>query len=111
MHGLNYQHNDIKPSNIGWSKEQQWYVLIMCQFLIRLVYLNSEKYFASGGFFSILTSSSKAKMVKDISTISWARITSWHQRQSMANFEAQNQTFSHSDHACWTCARIFTVCL
>jgi serine/threonine protein kinase len=28
MHGRGYRHNDIKPGNIGWSKEQQRYLFI-----------------------------------------------------------------------------------
>jgi serine/threonine protein kinase len=28
MHNRNYRHNDIKPSNIGWSKEQQRWALL-----------------------------------------------------------------------------------
>ena len=25
LHGRDYRHNDIKPDNIGWSKEQKRY--------------------------------------------------------------------------------------
>jgi hypothetical protein len=34
LYGHNYQHNDIKLTNIRWSKEQQWCVLNACQMLV-----------------------------------------------------------------------------
>ena len=39
LHDHDYQHNDIKPDNIGWSKEQKWYVFFFLNALVAFLLL------------------------------------------------------------------------